>query len=111
MDEDWGIKIDLFKHLKQIKMKFYEGKNDLLTGERFVPKRKNQKFANSKNQVKYNNRKKKKTVKINVTPFPQKGYPIYPTSFSRSSTPVEIIVSGVLGLIGGAIIVYIIMKK
>lgn len=32
-------------------------KTDLLTGESFVPKRNNQKFASSKNRIKYNNNK------------------------------------------------------
>ena len=32
-----------------------ELKNDLLTGEEFIPLRRNQKFASRKNQIKYNN--------------------------------------------------------
>lgn len=47
-----------------------EQKKDLLTGELFIPKRKNQKFANSANQIKYNNKKNALSKKKKAEPKP-----------------------------------------
>ena len=47
-----------------------EQKKDLLTGELFTPERKNQKFANSANQIKYNNKKNALKNKKKVEPGP-----------------------------------------
>ncbi len=43
------------KSLIELRRKKFGIKLDLLTGEEFVPLRKNQKFANSKNRIRYNN--------------------------------------------------------
>ncbi len=92
-------------------MKYYEEKNDLLTGERFTPKRKNQKFANSKNQVRFNNRKKKKVAIKSATILPQRDIPIFRPPTSLPPTDVTIILSVGLGLLAGGLFMYFLMKK
>jgi hypothetical protein len=43
------------KPFVKLRIEKFGTKLDLLTGEKFVPKRRNQKFANSKNRMKYHN--------------------------------------------------------
>ena len=109
MDADWNCQ--KIESSKTKNMKNYVEKNDLLTGERFKPKRKNQKFANARNQVRFNNRKQKKVAIKSATILPQRDIPIFRPTYSFPSTHDEIVVYVGIGLITGGLLIYFLMKK
>ena len=95
-------------------MKSYEMKNDLLTGESFAPKRKNQKYANEENRVKYNNRKgalKKKTKVNKSAAVPTKNIPTLPPYIPSPPTPIGYVISFGLGFLSGVLLNFKKTKK
>ena len=82
----------------------YASRKDPLTGEVFIPKRKNQKFSNKSNQIKFNNKKysfRKKVVPANKilsksifedTSIIPKYYNVIPVTESKAGRFVTLVI-------------------
>ncbi len=97
-----------------------EQKKDLLSGELFTPERKNQKFANRANQIKYNNKKNALSKKKKAEPRPllDSGKKInldYPSLYNlKPYTKSEIGTYVFIGVLLGSIIIttiFLLKKK